>query len=53
MLSELPPREASTPLSHTERMKAAEIADGVNQARLRTREQLMQGASQIKVMADG
>ena len=52
MLSELP-RQASAPLSHCERMKAAPIADRVDQVRLRTREQVMQGASQIKVMADG
>jgi imidazolonepropionase-like amidohydrolase len=52
LLSELP-REPNAPLSYTERIKAAAIADGVDEVLLRTREQLMQGASQIKLMAGG
>lgn len=43
--------DAAAPLSYTERIGAAAIADGVPQVLLRTREQLMQGASQIKIMA--
>jgi len=37
----------------TERIGAAAIADGVDEVLRRTREQLMRGASQIKVMAGG
>ncbi len=47
------PRTSGGPLSHTEQIGAAAIADGVPQVLLRTREQLMLGASQIKVMAGG
>jgi imidazolonepropionase-like amidohydrolase len=47
------PRDPSAPLSHGEQMGAAAIADGVDQVLLRTREQLMKGASQIKLMAGG
>lgn len=47
------PREPGAPLSHGERMGAAAIADGPDQVILRTREQLMQGAAQIKLMAGG
>jgi imidazolonepropionase-like amidohydrolase len=52
LLNELP-REPNAPLSYTERVGAAAIADGVDQVLLRTREQLMRGASQIKLMAGG
>ena len=52
LLNELP-REPNAPLSYTERIGAAAIADGVDQVLLRTREQLMRGASQIKLMAGG
>jgi imidazolonepropionase-like amidohydrolase len=47
------PRNIAAPLSYTERVGAAAIADGVPEVLLRTREQLRQGASQIKVMAGG
>ena len=47
------PREIAAPLSHAERVGATAIADGVPEVLLRTREQLMQGASQIKLMAGG
>jgi imidazolonepropionase-like amidohydrolase len=47
------PRERDAPLSYSERVGAAAIADGVPEVLLRTREQLRQGASQIKVMAGG
>ena len=51
-LSEIP-RTPSAPLSHAERMGVAAIADSPDEVRLRTRENLMQGASQIKLMAGG
>lgn len=47
------PREAGTPLSRTEAVGAAMIADGPAQVMQRTREQLMLGASQVKLMAGG
>lgn len=47
------PREPAASLSYTERIGAAAIADGVPEVLLRTREQLRQGASQIKIMAGG
>ncbi len=47
------PREPCAFLSHAESIGASAIADGVDQVLLRTREQLMRGASQIKVMAGG
>jgi imidazolonepropionase-like amidohydrolase len=47
------PREPCAFLSHAESIGATAIADGVDQVLLRTREQLMRGASQIKVMAGG
>ncbi len=50
-LSDLP-RRAGT-LSRVEEMGAAIIADSPDEVRLRTREQLMQGASQIKLTAGG
>ena len=52
MISELP-RMPSTPASHTEAMGAVAIADGVDEVLRRTREQLLRGASQIKIMAGG
>ena len=50
-LTELP-RKAGT-LSRVEETGAAIIADSPDEVRLRTREQLMQGASQIKLTAGG
>ena len=50
-LSDLP-RRAGT-LSRVEETGAAMIADSPDEVRLRTREQLMQGASQIKLTAGG
>jgi imidazolonepropionase-like amidohydrolase len=47
------PRDIDAPLSHAEKVGASAIADGVPQVLLRTREQLMKGASQIKLMAGG
>lgn len=47
------PSDASKGLSYAERINAAAIADGPDAVRLRTREQLMLGASQIKLMAGG
>ena len=47
------PRTIGGPLSHTEQIGAAGIADGVPQVLLRSREQLMLGASQLKLMAGG
>jgi imidazolonepropionase-like amidohydrolase len=41
------------PLSHSEVEGVAAIADSPDEVRLRTREQLRQGASQIKLMAGG
>ncbi len=50
-LSDLPRRAGN--LSRVEEMGAAIIADSPDEVRLRTREQLMQGASQIKLTAGG
>ncbi len=50
-LSELP-RTLGT-LSRVEQMGAAAVADSPDEVRKRTREQLMQGASQIKLTAGG
>ena len=50
-LSELPRRSGT--LSRVEQMGAAIIADSPDEVRMRTREQLMQGASQIKLTAGG
>lgn len=47
------PRDPCCGLSHIERTGAAAIADGVDQVLRAVREQLMQGASQIKMMAGG
>jgi imidazolonepropionase-like amidohydrolase len=47
------PRTPGGPLSHSELEGIAAIADSPDEVRLRAREQLRQGASQIKVMAGG
>jgi imidazolonepropionase-like amidohydrolase len=47
------PRTLGDPLSHSEVEGIAAIADSPDEVRLRAREQLRQGASQIKVMAGG
>lgn len=47
------PADPDRGLSHSERINAAAIADSPDAVRLKTREQLMQGASQIKLMAGG
>ncbi len=47
------PRVIGGPLSHSEQMGVAAIADGPDEVRLRAREQLMKGATQIKLMAGG
>jgi imidazolonepropionase-like amidohydrolase len=51
-LSDLP-RSPGGPLSYMERSGAANIADSVDEIRLRVREQLLQGASQIKLVGGG
>ena len=51
-LSDVPRIPGST-LSFTEQSGAAAIVDGPDEIRLRVREQLMQGASQIKVVGGG
>jgi imidazolonepropionase-like amidohydrolase len=47
------PRVTGGPLSHSEVEGIAAIADSPDEVRLRAREQLRQGASQIKLMAGG
>lgn len=47
------PRMDSDPADYTERTGVAAIADGEDEVLRRTREQLMKGASQIKIMAGG
>jgi imidazolonepropionase-like amidohydrolase len=47
------PRLPGGPLSHSEVEGIAAIADSPDEVRLRTREQLRRGASQIKLMAGG
>ncbi len=47
------PKSGNDPLSYSERIRAAAIADGTNAVLLRSREQLMAGASQLKLMAGG
>lgn len=47
------PLDGSKPLSRVEQLGGAMIADSPDQVRLRVREQLMQGASQIKLTAGG
>ena len=51
-LSDLP-RSPGGPLSHVEQTRAAGIADSADEVRLRVREQLFQGASQIKLVGGG
>jgi imidazolonepropionase-like amidohydrolase len=52
MVHELP-RMPSTPASHIEAVGVGAIADGAPEMLRRVREQLMKGASQIKIMAGG
>jgi imidazolonepropionase-like amidohydrolase len=47
------PRTLAGPLSHSEMVGVAAIADSPDEVRLRAREQLRHGASQIKLMAGG
>lgn len=47
------PSDPSRGLSYGEQINAAAIADSPDAVRLKTREQLMMGASQIKLMAGG
>jgi imidazolonepropionase-like amidohydrolase len=47
------PRTPTTSLSRGEKLGVGAIADGVDEVLRATREQLMKGASQIKVMAGG
>jgi imidazolonepropionase-like amidohydrolase len=47
------PKDPSRPLSYIERSGQTIVADGVDQVLMRTREQLRQGATQIKIMAGG
>jgi imidazolonepropionase-like amidohydrolase len=47
------PRRMGGPLSYSEKEGIAAIADSPDEVRLRTREQLRLGASQIKLMAGG
>jgi imidazolonepropionase-like amidohydrolase len=47
------PRAAGEPLSHIERVGVGVIADSPDEVRLRAREQLRMGASQLKLMAGG
>jgi imidazolonepropionase-like amidohydrolase len=47
------PRTLGGPLSHSEAEGIAAIADSPDEVRLRVREQLRRGASQIKLMAGG
>lgn len=47
------PRATGGPLSYSEREGIAAIADSPDEVRLRAREQLRKGASQIKLMAGG
>jgi imidazolonepropionase-like amidohydrolase len=47
------PRTVGAPLSRGEQLGAAMIADSPDEVRVRVREQLMQGASQIKLTAGG
>ncbi len=51
-LSDLP-RRLGGPLSALEQMGGSIIADSADEVRLRVREQLMQGASQIKIVGSG
>jgi imidazolonepropionase-like amidohydrolase len=51
-LSDLP-RRPGGPVSYMERTGAVNIADSADEVRLRVREQLLQGASQIKLVGGG
>jgi imidazolonepropionase-like amidohydrolase len=51
-LSDLP-RSPGGPVSFVDKTGAANIADSADEVRLRAREQLMQGASQIKLVGGG
>jgi imidazolonepropionase-like amidohydrolase len=51
-LSDLP-RSPGGPLSYLERTGSANIADSADEVRLRVREQLLEGASQIKLVGGG
>jgi imidazolonepropionase-like amidohydrolase len=52
MISELP-RDGSLPLSRMEQVGGSMVADSPDMVRQRVREQLMQGASQVKLTAGG
>lgn len=52
LLNELP-RTSQDNLSYTEKVGLAAIADGADAVLMRAREQLMRGASQLKMMAGG
>lgn len=47
------PRDPASPLTHMARIGCATVADGADEVLRATREQLMLGASQIKLMAGG
>lgn len=47
------PRADNAPLSYSEQVRATAIADGVDDVLRRSREQLMLGATQLKLMAGG
>jgi imidazolonepropionase-like amidohydrolase len=47
------PRQPGAPLSHSEAEGLAAIADSPDEVRLRAREQLRRGASQLKLMGSG
>jgi len=47
------PRTANTPLARTEALRITQVADGVPEVLLRVREQLKQGATQIKLATGG
>jgi len=47
------PRSVGGPPSHMDRLNGSQIADSPDEVRLRTREQLLLGASQIKLTAGG
>lgn len=47
------PKQLDGPLSHVEAINGGIIADGPDQVLLRSREQLMLGATQLKLMAGG
>ncbi len=47
------PRTIGDPLSHMEKIGVTAIADSPDEVRLRVRERLMMGATQIKLMAGG